>query len=340
MIVAEFGDSTENGVLTNAVGASVKANKFYSTFREIAQGFFECLVGPIMGNRIVLLVPYRNSRESYEERVEVVTRTRNMVHKLESRIDSKFRCGIGRVKEMGSTMKESFKEAMIALRESTSHVIHIEDVPAAQKYDGEYPRDLERRYEKRVMDKDVAGALSCAEEFIRWMEKQPGVDLEDMRIKILELVMGVEKKAFFAGTVKYAISCRRNYIHEIQEYTDIEGMKKWFLGKTSEICSNMESAREKEAVSIIEKAKSYIRDNYKKIFHWMRCHGRWISALIISASFLSRRPEILSSILQKCGFGMQENFSRIQGFPSRRSVRNPDTATPIISAGYSRNTKA
>ena len=264
MIVAEFGDSTENGVLTNAVGASVKANKFYSTFREIAQGFFECLVGPIMGNRIVLLVPYRNSRESYEERVEVVTRTRNMVHKLESRIDSKFRCGIGRVKEMGSTMKESFKEAMIALRESTSHVIHIEDVPAAQKYDGEYPRDLERRYEKRVMDKDVVGALSCAEEFIRWMEKQPGVDLEDMRIKILELVMGVEKKAFFAGTVKYAISCRRNYIHEIQEYTDIEGMKKWFLGKTSEICSNMESAREKEAVSIIEKAKSYIRDNYKK----------------------------------------------------------------------------
>ena len=165
------------------------------------------------------------------------------------------------------------------------------------------------------MDKDVAGALSCAEEFIRWMEKQPGVDLEDMRIKILELVMGVEKKAFFAGTVKYAISYRRNYIHEIQEYTDIEGMKKWFLGKTSEICS--------------------------KIFHWMRCHGRWISALIISASFLSRRPEeILSNILQKCGFGMLENFSRIQGFPSRRSVRNPDTATPIISAGYSKNTKA
>ena len=147
MIVAEFGDSTENGVLTNAVGASVKANKFYSTFREIAQGFFECLVGPIMGNRIVILVPYRNPKESYEERVEVVTRTRNMVHKLESRIDSKFRCGIGRVKELGSTMKESFKEAMIALRESTSHVIHIEDVPAAQKYDGEYPRDLERRYE-------------------------------------------------------------------------------------------------------------------------------------------------------------------------------------------------
>ena len=264
MIVAEFGDSMENGVLTNAVGASVKANKFYSTFREIAQGFFECLVGPIMGNRIVLLVPYRNGTETYEERVEIVTRARNMVHKLESRIDSKFRCGIGRVKEMGSTLKESFKEAMIALRESTSHVIHIEDVPAAQKYDGEYPRDLERRYEKRVMDRDVAGALSCAEEFFRWMEKQQGVSPEDMQIKVLELVMVVEKKAFFAGAVKYAIGYRRNYICELQNCRTTGEMKKWFLNKTSEICNNMESAREKEAVSIIEKAKSYIRDNYKK----------------------------------------------------------------------------
>ncbi len=32
-----------------------------------------------MGNRIVLLVPYRNATESYEERVEIVTRTRNIV---------------------------------------------------------------------------------------------------------------------------------------------------------------------------------------------------------------------------------------------------------------------
>jgi len=168
------------------------------------------------------------------------------------------------VKEMGSTMKESFKEAMIALRESTSHVIHIEDVPAAQKYDGEYPRDLEQRYEKRVMDKEVAGALSCGEEFFRWMADQPGTDPEDMQIKILELVMGVEKRAFFAGTVKYAINYRRNYIHELQACADKEAMKKWFLDKTAEICSNMENAREKEAVSVIEKAKAYIRDNYKK----------------------------------------------------------------------------
>ena len=71
MMVIEFGDSMENGVLSNAVGASVKANKFYSTFREIAQGFFECLVGPIMGNRIVLLVPYENAKEDTKTELQL-----------------------------------------------------------------------------------------------------------------------------------------------------------------------------------------------------------------------------------------------------------------------------
>lgn len=54
---------------------------------------------------------------------------------------------------------------MVALRESISHVVHIEDVPAAQKYDGEYPRDLEIRYQKRILEKDAAGAMNCAEDF-------------------------------------------------------------------------------------------------------------------------------------------------------------------------------
>ena len=150
-----------------------RANKFYSTFREIAQDFFECLVGPIMGNRIVLLVPYEEEKEDYEERVAIVTRARNMVHKFENRIDSMFRCGIGRVKELGS-VKESFQEAVVALRESTSHVVHIEDVPVAQKYEGEYPRDLESRYQKRILEKDVAGALNCANEFLNgWRDNLP-----------------------------------------------------------------------------------------------------------------------------------------------------------------------
>ena len=264
MMVIEFGDSMENGVLSNAVGASVKANKFYSTFREIAQGFFECLVGPIMGNRIVLLVPYENAKEDYEDRVAIVTRARNMVHKFENRIDSMFRCGIGRVKELGS-VKESFKEAVVALRESISHVVHIEDVPAAQKYDGEYPRDLEIRYQKRILEKDAAGAMNCAEGFFEWMHSQQAVTREDIEIKILEMVMNAERRAFFAGTLKYNVNSRRSYIRELQSCTDIRKSEEvGFWIRREKSVRNWRIPKEKEAGSIIDRAKEYINRNFRR----------------------------------------------------------------------------
>ena len=235
----------------------------YTELLNIHQDFFECLVGPIMGNRIVLLVPYEENTEDYEERVAIVTRARNMVHKLENRIDSMFRCGIGRVKELGS-VKESFQEAVVALRESVSHVVHIEDVPVAQKYDGEYPRDLESRYVRRILDKDAAGALNCAEGFFTWMLGQPSVSREDVEIKILELVMDAERRAFFAGTMKYNVNYRRSYIRELQSCADMNGLKNWFLDKTRDICARMEDSREKEELSIIEKARSYINENFRR----------------------------------------------------------------------------
>ena len=46
---------------SNAVGASVKQTNFILLFGKSLR-IFECLVGPIMGNRIVLLVPYENAR--------------------------------------------------------------------------------------------------------------------------------------------------------------------------------------------------------------------------------------------------------------------------------------
>lgn len=114
--------------------------------------------------------------------------------------------------------------------------------------------------------------------------------------------------------MKYAISCRRNYIHEIQEYTDIEGMKKWFLGKTSEICSNMESAREKEAVSIIEKQSPISGTITKDISLDEVSREVDISPYYFSKLFKQETGGILSSILQKFGFECKRTSQGFRAF--------------------------
>ncbi len=91
IVVLEFGDSMEGGTMTNAIGVGVKVNKYYSMVREILKDYFECVIGPAMGNRLVLFLSFDQEKMQYEKRVEVITRTRNMIHKLENSMDIKCR---------------------------------------------------------------------------------------------------------------------------------------------------------------------------------------------------------------------------------------------------------
>ena len=83
------------------------------------------------------------------------------------------------------------------------------------------------------------------------MHSQQAVTREDIEIKILEMVMNAERRAFFAGTLKYNVNSRRSYIRELQSCTDIENLKKWFLDKTREICTKLENSKE------------YINENFR-----------------------------------------------------------------------------
>ena len=263
MVVVEFGDDVDKGILTNAVGATVRASSFYPEFREIAKGFFACLVGSVMGNRIVLFCPYEKDAMSYEERVETLTKARNMVHKLEHRIDASFRAGIGRVQPL-SSVKNSYYEALRALRDGDSHVVHINDIPLSPEYDGEYPLDLENRFFEKVMEGDETGAHFAASQFFDWMLENYGDYREDIEIKVLELVMHIEYQAFFKGGVRYGFRYRENYIREIQGCPDYETLRQWFREKTTVVCHGMSSVKEKESGSVVTKAKAFIAENFSK----------------------------------------------------------------------------
>ena len=261
MIVLEFGDGMEDGAMTNAVGANVRLNKYYSRLKEIVKDYFDCICGPIMGNRVVLFMPFAHEKARYEERVEIITRTRNMVHKLEGSIDTRFRGGIGTVKPLGE-VRDSYKEALKALRESDSHVVHIMDIPAVTDYDGEYPLELENQYLQRGIKADKEGAAACANEFFDWMAEHDGSVRANIEVKVLELVMRLEKKAFEAGNVHYGFRYRENYLAEIQGSADLGALRQWFVGKTREICENIGTSREREYENVVSRVKNYINENY------------------------------------------------------------------------------
>ena len=160
-------------------------------------------------------------------------------------IRDRFRGGIGSVMPIGEA-RESYREALKALRESGSHIAHIADIPAVREYDGEYPLDLENEYYKRGLAADAAGTTACANELFDWMAERYPDYRADIEIKVLELVMQLEYRAFFNGGVKYGFRYRENYIREIQTADSLEELRRWFVGKTRDICEHLVSGKKRE----------------------------------------------------------------------------------------------
>lgn len=263
MMALEFGDSIEGGTMTNAIGVGVRVSKYYAMIREIIKDYFDCVMGPVMGNRLVLFLSFEEEKMRYEERVEIITRTRNMIYKLENSADFKCRGGIGSVKPLAG-IRDSYKEALKSLRENDSHVVHITDIPAVADYDGEYPLELEHMYLQRGAKGDREGALSCANEFFDWMLVHNNNHRSNIEVKILELIMRLEKMAFEGGNLRYGFRYRENYLSELREASNTENLRLWFQAKTREICDSISTSREREYENLVSRVKAYINENYAK----------------------------------------------------------------------------
>ena len=324
-VVFEMGDSEEAGVMTNAVGAGVRASRRYSMIVETIKDYFSCIVGPLMGNRVVIFVPTQEQKNDYERRVEVLTRTRNLVHQLEDAVDSRFRGGIGSVMPIGEA-RESYREALKALRESGSHIAHIADIPAVREYYGEYPLDLENEYYKRGLSADAAGTTACANELFDWMAERYSDYRADIEIKVLELVMQLEYRAFFNGGVKYGFRYRENYIREIQTADNLEELRRWFVGKTRDICEHLVSGKKRESENLVEQVKTYIDRNFQKDL-----------SLDEVSRMVNISPYYFSKLFKQ---GTGENFieylTRVRMEHARRLLEDPDASIKqvCVMSGY------
>ncbi|MCI1723617.1 MAG: response regulator [Lachnospiraceae bacterium] len=263
VIIVEFGAWSEDGTFENAVGMSVKAQTFYPEFREIVKGFFECIVGPIMGNKIVLLVPAGDSEFTYDERAQIVERSRNMMHKLDSRIDVKFKAGIGDIKPFVE-LRDSYEEALKSLAGAGTRVAQFQDVPNKPYYEENYPKDVEDELFRCIEKADMTGTKNAGNAFFDWMVTTYGSHIDDIRLKCLEFVMHAERQVFTKGVLQYSFLYRKDYLKAVTEAPDMETLRAWYISKLTQACTNIAVKPKAMTDSAVSKAKKYIDENYRK----------------------------------------------------------------------------
>ena len=263
VMILQFGQSYENGRLVSPVGMNVKAQDFYSELRDIVKSAFSCAVGSIMSNRIPIVVPCKVSDHPYEDRIDMVEQARDLIGRLEGRIEARFRIGLGRIREM-QDMERSYREALRALNGSKSRVIHIEDLSQNGVYDEAFPVEMEKnifRYLEEGKEKECVQEINA---FFDWMVAHYAEDMNNIRLKVLEYIIWGEKKAFEAGAVNYGFSYRREYLDSAMACAGYEELRKWFLDKMVNVCRMIRDQKEEQSNSAAKKAMLYIQENYNK----------------------------------------------------------------------------
>lgn len=148
-----------------------------------------------MSNRIPVVVPCEISENPYEDRIDLVEKARDLVARLENRLDAKFRVGIGRVWEMPE-LERSYREALRALNGSLSRVIHIEDLSQNGVYDEAFPGTNEKRMFRFLGEGNETDMLQELNFFFDWMVEHYSEDMNNIRLKVLEYIIWGEKIAF------------------------------------------------------------------------------------------------------------------------------------------------
>lgn len=263
MISVVCGEAREGTHMTNAVGSSVRMQKYYQNIRNTLKEYFPCIVGTVMSNKLAVLVVSEKSSLDYNERIELIDRVRELVRNLRKQTDIDIRIGIGGIKSF-QELKDSYQESMNALLVSTASVAHADDLPVRCEYAGNYPIHLEKCLFTKIENGELEEALMTGEEFFDWMVENNPESQMDIRLKVLEFVLWAEHLAYESGGMVYQLNVRADYLPTIMECNDYKVLKKWFLDKITISCQNIISKKKEKSNVVVDSAKEYIKTNYNK----------------------------------------------------------------------------
>lgn len=263
MISLISGEAQEGTHMTNAVGSSVRMQTHYKEIAEELKKTFDCVVGPIMANRLVVLVPYNNDTLSYEDRISIIDKSRDLIRILAAKTDSDYRIAIGSVKPL-TELKISYSETINAFNSSTDSVIHVDDLPIKLEYDSDYPKELEKQLFEEVKDGDTNKVIVSSGAFFDWMVNNTNTGIMDIRLKVIEFVLWAEKIAYQSGGMKYEFDSRTNYLPDVMSTDNMDVLRNWFVQKMSTACKNITEKKVEKSIKVIDCAKLYIQNNFNQ----------------------------------------------------------------------------
>ncbi len=268
VMAIEFGQKNSNNI-ENKIGAGIHGEKMYEEYKNIIKGSVNCIVSPIMLNRIIVYVFDEGEEGDYDQKARSVKTSQRIIERAVKLYPDIF-IGIGSFHKDINNAKKSYQDALHSLRVLAtsdnvndnlhSHILHSDDIiDKSESMESDYEQLIETEIYARVLENDDKAVLMSFEQLYQRMYTDQNMSFETMKKWMIGLVVGFEKRwEKVLGNGYYGI------LGEIISSKDEETL--FVIGKRylSDTLHQITSSRQNKANSIIEKADLYILEHYNE----------------------------------------------------------------------------
>lgn len=244
---------------------TVENNNKLQSIRNLIKYKCDAIVGPMMVNRMIIVVKSNNGEDQYQERLKTIDLAENIYKSLSNMLSCELNIGIGSHQSV-NRLNQSFLDAKKALRKMTTEkVLHIEDIsPIKPSVSGYSFADI-KSDEERILELIEEGRTGDVNEkldrFFKKLRKTYSEDTSVIRNVAMELMVIINMLSYRNDLDE---SCRYNqgYLDEVRNTEEILDLKNKIIQKTIHITETISNEKSHKASQIIINAVEFIKENY------------------------------------------------------------------------------
>ena len=264
VLTVEFVNGRTDGPSDNKIGYSIQSQQFYPYFTDTAKSLCRCIVGPVMLNRIVVVVPSNPKTDEFACRLEAVSFAENLLKRLSEKLNCGLRIGIGKIYRRFDMLSASYEESLKALRYLQDNgIMHYMDITARTAEVGsEYPEYKEKLLLQKVSAGDTAESINALCCIFDWLEQQYEDQPLKIKNKLLEIVFLVNHMSweYEPGGSTAGV----DFLEEMLSINDLDEIRLWCKKRVENVINQINSYRDYKVGGLARRAKEYIKTNYSK----------------------------------------------------------------------------
>lgn len=287
IIIIEFNERYEDD-LENKIDVRYSIMNSYMFLTHQMKSELKCIVGPLLGNKVVVFIPVMKTKDISSDKEEGV-HSANIISKIMSKkSEVKYRIGIGSFK-MLENLYSSYEEAVKSLAYSKGEISHILDFDEGGHSEELYLSQLIEDLVSECSYGKVGNALYVFGNIFDIISKgyfaNPSQDeIDTIKNRIIEIFAVVFHWALSEKKDIGKIIKQNQYIKEIMSLKEIFTIKNWSEKKIEAIAGFINDSKQKEVNSSVAKAIEIIDADYSKDITLEELAGK----LFITPQYLSR----------------------------------------------------